>query len=191
LFKSTKITQKLGLIIISMMLLCIAAISFSNYKITYDNVKEAAGIELYGCANITTGLLDPLVIEQLASGDFSNAAATGDLISWTVQHKDIFSAQYIFSLDGTLLAADENLQQQGFSYGDSFYLDEEALSHLTKMKHPTYSNVYEYGNMKRLTGYAPIFKDHDPTKEVIAISAIDFDANIIKERTWSMIGAVY
>ena len=91
-------------------------------------------------------------------------------------------------MDGTLLAADENLQQQGFTYGDSFYMEAKALFHLVEMKHPTYSNVYNFGGMKRLTGYAPIFKDHDPTKEVIAISAIDFDANIIKERTWSMIG---
>ena len=92
LLNFTKITYKLGLIILSMMVLCIASISFSNYKITYDKVKEAAGIELYGCANITTGLLDPLVIEQLASGDFSQAAQTGDLISWTVEHKDIFNS---------------------------------------------------------------------------------------------------
>ncbi|MBU8909596.1 methyl-accepting chemotaxis protein, partial [Desertibacillus haloalkaliphilus] len=107
------------------------------------------------------------------------------LISWTVQHKDIFSSQYILSLNGTILAADKNLQQQGFTYGDSFYIDDEALHHLTVMKHPTYSDVYDFGDMKRLTGYAPIFKDHDPTQEVIAISAIDFDAKIISERTWS------
>ncbi|GAE27791.1 methyl-accepting chemotaxis protein [Halalkalibacter wakoensis JCM 9140] len=184
----TKITKKLGIIIISMMLICIAAISFSNYKITYDKVLEAAGIELYGCANITTGLLDTLIIEQLASGDFSQAVQTGELISWTVDHKDIFSSQYILSLDGTLLAVDETMQEQGFSYNEPFFIDEEVLFHLTEMKHPTYSDVYEYGGMKRLTGYAPIFKDHDPTKEVIAISAIDFDAQIISERTWSMIG---
>ncbi|MFD2507172.1 hypothetical protein [Halalkalibacter alkalisediminis] len=47
-------------------------------------------------------------MEQLANGDFSAAAQTGDIISWTVEHKDIFSAQYILSLDETLLAADEN-----------------------------------------------------------------------------------
>ncbi|MCL7749706.1 methyl-accepting chemotaxis protein [Halalkalibacter alkaliphilus] len=184
----TKITKKLGLIIISMMLVCIATISFSNYKISYDKVKEAAGIELYGCANITTGLLDTAIIDQLANGDFSKATEMGELISWTVQHKDIFSSQYILSLNGTILAADKNLQQQGFTYGDSFYIDDEALHHLTVMKHPTYSDVYDFGDMKRLTGYAPIFKDHDPTQEVIAISAIDFDAKIISERTWSMIG---
>ncbi len=170
------------------MLLAIATISISNYRISYEKVKDAAGIELYGCANITTGLLDTDIIEKLANGDFSKAQETGSLISWTVQHKSIFSAQYILSLDGTLLAVDENLQQQGFTYQDSFYLDEETLHHIVNMKHPAYSDVYEYGGMNRLTGYAPIFKDHDPTKEVIAISAIDFDAKIISERTWAMVG---
>ncbi|MFD2512048.1 hypothetical protein ACFSUR_28315 [Halalkalibacter alkalisediminis] len=59
-------------------------------------------------------------MEQLANGDFSAAAKqTGDIISWTVEHKDIFSAQYILSLDETLLAADENYNTR-LSYGDSF-----------------------------------------------------------------------
>src|SRR5699024_7504296 len=39
----------------------------------------------------------------------------------------------------------------------------------------------------RLTGYAPVFEDHDPDKEVIAISAIDFEASILHSRTWDMI----
>lgn len=41
--------------------------------------------------------------------------------------------------------------------------------------------------MERLSGYAPIFKDHDSNKEIIAISVIDFDANIVKERTWDVV----
>src|SRR5699024_10119590 len=39
----------------------------------------------------------------------------------------------------------------------------------------------------RLTGYAPIFKDHDASKEVVAISAIDFESSIVHSRTWDMI----
>src|SRR5699024_5793046 len=49
------------------------------------------------------------------------------------------------------------------------------------------SDVYEYGGMKRLTGYAPVFEDHDPDNEIIAISAIDFEASILHSRTWDMI----
>lgn len=41
--------------------------------------------------------------------------------------------------------------------------------------------------MDRLSGYAPIYKDHDISKEIIAISVIDFDANIVKERTWDVV----
>lgn len=48
-------------------------------------------------------------------------------------------------------------------------------------KAPTFSDVYNYGGMKRLTGYAPIFENHDETKEVIAISAITESINVIQQ----------
>lgn len=185
--KKNTITWKLGIIIMSMLVLCMGIISFFNYQISYQKVKEAAGIELYGCANITTGLLDTKDVEELANGNLAKADQIGQMISWTVEHKSIFENQYILSLDGMLLAVDENLAQQGFKAGDSFYLDQDALYMITEMKHATYSEIYEYGGMKRLTGYAPIFKDHDPNKEIIAISAIDFEASIVGERTWEMI----
>lgn len=182
------ITWKLGIIIMSMLLLCLGIISYFNYQISYQKVKEAAGVELYGCANITTGLLDTKDVEELASGNLAKAEQVGKAISWTVEHKDIFENQYIISLEGILLAVDENLSAQGFKAGDTFYLDQEAINMLIEMRHPTYSEVYEFGGMKRLTGYAPIFKDHDPNQEILAISAIDFEASIISDRTWEMVG---
>ncbi|MEB1805949.1 MAG: methyl-accepting chemotaxis protein [Bacillaceae bacterium] len=185
--KKTSVTMKLGVIIFTTIFISMVIISISNYRIIYEKVKEAAAIELYGCANITTGLLNPTDIEQLAQGDLSKAEEIGQLISWTVDHKDIFETQYILSLEGKVLVADLNLQAQGFQAGDSFYLDEEALHMMKSMGHPHYSDIYEFGGMKRLTGYAPIFKDHDPSKEMIAISAIDFDASIVHERTWDMV----
>ena len=185
--RKKSITWKLGLIISSMLLLCLVIISFFNYQISYQKVKEAAGIELYGCANITTGLLNTSDIEELAQGDLTKAAQVGKTISWTVEHKDIFENQYIISLDGILLAVDENLAAQGFKPGDEFHLDQAAVAMLIEMKHPTYSDIYEYGGLKRLTGYAPIYKDHDPNKEILALSAIDFEASIIEKRTWEMI----
>lgn len=66
-------------------------------------------------------------------------------------------------------------------------MDEDAIAMLLDMKHPTYSEPYTFGGMNRLSGYAPIFKDHDASKEIIAISVIDFDANIVKERTWAVV----
>ncbi|MBU8908325.1 methyl-accepting chemotaxis protein [Desertibacillus haloalkaliphilus] len=183
----SNITKKLGIIIFGIIVFCMVMNSVINYKISYEKVKEAAAIELYGCANITTGLLDPDEVATLASGDLTEAERIGEVISWTIDHKNIFENQYLLSLDGTILAADENLQAQGFQAGDTFYLDEEALQIMIEMKHPHYSDIYEFGGMERLTGYAPIFKDHDPNKEMIAISAIDFDASIVHERTWDMV----
>jgi len=157
------------------------------YKTNYDEVKKAAGVEAYGCANITTALIDPTDLEKIKDGDTELAEEVGEEISWTVQHKGIFEGQYVMDLDSTLLAVDENLMEQGFDVGDTFHIDEEDMERLTVTRSPVFSEVYEFGGMKRLTGYAPIFKDHDADEEIIAISAIDFEASIIQSRTWDMI----
>ncbi len=108
-------------------------------------------------------------------------------MNWTTEHKPIFEDQYILSLDGTILAGDSNLEKQGFKAGDKFYIDKEVVKMMQETKHPHYSEIYEFGGMKRLTGYAPIFKDQDPNKEIIAINAIDFNAKIVNERTWESV----
>ena len=112
-------------------------------------------------------------------------------MDWTTDHKPIFENQYILLLDGTILAADDNLKEQGYEAGDKFYVDKEVIEMIQETKHPHYSEIYEYGDMKRLTGYAPIFEDHDPNKEIIAINAIDFDAKIVSERTWEAVGGSF
>ena len=38
-----------------------------------------------------------------------------------------------------------------------------------------------------MAGYAPIFKDHDPSQEIIALMAINFDSSIIMKRTFNML----
>ena len=185
--KANTITMRLGLIISGILLFSIVIIFLSMYKANYDEIRKAAGIEAYGCANITTALIDPVDIEKIKAGDDAAAKKLGENISWTVQHKNIFAGQYVMDLDGTLLAADENLIEQGFEPGDSFYISDGNKEQLIITKAPVFSKVYEFGGMKRLTGYAPIFEDHDPEKEVIAFSAIDFESNIIHSRTWDMI----
>lgn len=157
------------------------------YKVNYDEIQKAAGIEAYGCANITTALIDPLEIDKIKQGDTAAAQKLGDEIDWTIQHKNIFEGQYVMDLEGKLLAVDENLMEQGYEPGDTFQISEENMEQLQITKAPTFSDVYEFGGMKRLTGYAPIFEDHDPNKEIIAISAIDFEASILHSRTWDMI----
>lgn len=185
--RKNAITFRLGMIIMGILLFCIIIIFFSMYRANYKEISKAAGVEAYGCANITTALVNPSDIAKIKSGDKETAAKVGEDISWTIQHKGIFEGQYVMDLDRTLLAVDENMLEQGFEVGDTFHMSEEDLETLKLTKAPVYSDVYEFGGMKRLTGYAPIFEDHDPDKDIVAISAIDFESSILQTRTWDMI----
>ncbi|MGE7093078.1 methyl-accepting chemotaxis protein [Lysinibacillus sp. NPDC048646] len=181
------LTFQLGTIIAGILVVMLGITSVATYITAYNKLYDAAGVEAYGCANITTGLIGPADIEKALNGDQQAMESIGNDLNWTTNHKDIFQTQYILTLDGTLLALDEHLAEKGFAPGDDFYIDEDAISMLLDMKHPTYSEPYTFGGMNRLSGYAPIFKDHDSSKEIIAISVIDFDANIVKERTWAVV----
>ncbi|MBN6187844.1 HAMP domain-containing protein [Aneurinibacillus sp. BA2021] len=181
------LTWQLGIIIIGMILASLCITSIAMYKTAYDKIYEAAGIEAYGCANITTGLLQPKDIDSMLQGNKETAARVGNMLNWTTDHKAIFETQYIVDLNGNILALDNHLKDKGFNIGDAFHMDTNAIAMLKEMRHPTYSEIYEYGGMKRLSGYAPIFKDHDPTKDIVAISVIDFNADILTERTWAVV----
>ncbi|MEG0259820.1 MAG: methyl-accepting chemotaxis protein [Lysinibacillus sp.] len=181
------LTFQLGTIIAGILVVMIVITSFATYKTAYEKLYDAAGVEAYGCANITTGLISPEDIEKALKGDQAVMDRIGKDLNWTTGKKDIFETQYILSLDGKLVALDENLAASGFKTGDAFKVDEEAINMLLDMKHPTYSEPYSFGGMERLSGYAPIFKDNDSSKEIIAISVIDFDASIVNERTWEVV----
>ncbi|MEH7390250.1 methyl-accepting chemotaxis protein [Bacillus sp. JJ1474] len=184
--KKSILTRLISLVSI-VVLISLVIISFTTYQMTYFKVKEAAGIELIGCANITTGLLSNEDINSLHALSDSEVNELNQKISWTVAHKPIFENQSLLSLDGTVLVADQNLQTQGVNVGDKIPIDPRILTQLKEKGDPIYSDVYEFAGIKRLTGYAPIFKNHDPTNELIAISAIDFNAEILADRTWSMV----
>ncbi|WP_057775965.1 methyl-accepting chemotaxis protein [Cytobacillus dafuensis] len=181
------IISKLTWLVVIVVFGSLTLFSLTSYYMTYEKVKQAAGLELLGCANITTGLLTAEDIKLFSHINKEEADRISEKINWTIAHKPIFENQYILSLDGTVLVADQHLQKQGVNNGDSFYIDPKILQEIKKSKQPVYSDVYQFAGMKRLSGYAPIFEDHDPTKEVVAISAIDFDAEILKERTMSMV----
>ena len=181
------LTFQLGTIIAGILVVMLGITSFATYITAYNKLYDAAGIEAYGCANITTGLIRPEDMERALRGEQAAKESIGKDLNWTTGHKDIFQTQYILTLDGTLLALDDHLAEKGFAPGDTFYMDQEAIQLLLEKKHPTYSEPYTYGGMERLSGYAPIFKDHDISKEIIAISVIDFDATIVKERTWDVV----
>lgn len=182
-----KLATKLTWMMLIVLLLVGSSIGFFGYRAAYRQVDEAAGIELVGCANITTGLVDPADISALVSGDSSKVAAVEDRISWIINHKPIFKEAFILSLDGTVLAADKSFKERGYKAGDSFYFSDKDKEMITTMKHSAYSKVYTYQGTSLKTGYGPIYQDHDPTKPIIALMAINFDGPLIQTRTRDII----
>lgn len=181
------LTVQLGTIIVGIIVAMLLITSFATYKTAYDKLYDAAGVEAYGCANITTGLINPGDVVKMLNGDAATMEAVGDQLNWTIDHKEIFETQYILDLNGKILALDDNLRSKGYKPGDAFHMDQKAIDMMIEMKHPTYSELYEFGGMERLSGYAPIFEDHDPNGKIIAVSVIDFDGSIVAERTWEVV----
>ncbi|KGE20297.1 methyl-accepting chemotaxis protein [Paenibacillus wynnii] len=182
-----KLATKLTWMMLIVLLLVGSSIGFVGYRTAHNQVDEAAGIELVGCANITTGLIDPKDIAALVAGDNSKLKAIEDRISWIIKHKPIFKEAFILSLDGKVLAADSSFKNRGYKAGDSFYFNEEDKKTITTMKHSTYSEIYTYEGISLKTGYGPIYQDHDPTKPIVALMAINFDGPLIQERTMDII----
>lgn len=139
------ITWQLGVILVMIIFVAMIITSLSNYLSDYQKTYEAAGIEAVGCANITTGLIDPLDIEALLKGDKKFLDHVEESLNWTTEHKKIFEDQYLLSLDGVILATDDGLKHQGFEAGDKFYIDQEVMEKIQETKHPQYSEIYEYG----------------------------------------------
>ncbi|MCH1625373.1 methyl-accepting chemotaxis protein [Ferdinandcohnia quinoae] len=181
------LTGKIVGIVVMLFSLCIAIVTTFIYSTVSKQVEKSAGYELIGCANITTGIIEPRLLESVIAGDKEDLTKLEEQISWIIKKKPIFLDSYILNFDGNIIAADETLKTQGFQAGDTFHIDKEAIQMVKEMKHSEYSEVYSYGGIERITGYAPIFKDNDSSKEVIAVNAIDFDAKILKERTWETI----
>jgi len=130
----------------------------------YNNTLEATGIEAYGCANITTALIDPNLMVLALEGDTLAQQELGKLINWTVEHKHIFRNQYFLDLNGTVVATDDYTSEVDLKTGDSHPIDEETLEYIKTNKIPKYSRVYDLNGHSTLTGYAPVFLDNDPSK---------------------------
>ncbi len=181
------LTVQLGTIIVGIMIAMLTITSIATYKTAYDKLYDAAGIEAYGCANITTGLIRPEDVKKMLDGDLKTMDEVGKQLNWTIEHKAIFETQYILDLDGEILALDDYSREKGLKPGDSVPLDKEAIARLLDKKHSTYSKLYEFKGMERLSGYAPIFENHDPKGKIVAISVIDFDGSIVGDRTWDVV----
>lgn len=181
------LARKITLILLGILFVSGGIIGVLFYQTSYAQVDKAAGVELVGCANITTGLIDPSVVQKLAEGNASGLKEIQTRLNWTVSHKPIFKEAFIMSTNGTILAADQNLESRGYHAGDSFYIDPKDSQMIESEGHSMYSKVYTFDGTALKTGYGPIYQDNDPTKPVIALMAINFDASILKDRTWDML----
>lgn len=179
----SSIIKKITMIATLTVFISAAIIGSVNYYFSYKETLKSAGIELTGCANITTGILNIDELSRLLEGEKERLTGIEEQLEWTIAHKHIFSAEYILSLEGTLVASDSHLKQQGYEVGDQFPLTPTAIEQLKKGE-VVATSVYTQDGRKKISGYAPIFRNHDPHEVVIAINAIDFDGNIVSERTW-------
>lgn len=64
------LTVQLGAIIVGIMIAMLAITSIATYKTAYDKLYDAAGIEAYGCANITTGLISSDDVKKCSMATF-------------------------------------------------------------------------------------------------------------------------
>lgn len=179
----TSLTKKITLIATLTVFISGVIIGIANYYFSYKETLKSAGIELTRCANIVTGMLSVDALAKLIAGEETFLPTIEEELEWTISHKHIFSASYILAIDGTVVAADSHLKDQGYQPGDTFII-EAAIMEQLKNGEVAATAVYTQDDHKKITGYAPIFKDHNPQKELIAINAIDFDGKIVSERTW-------
>ncbi|WP_311406874.1 methyl-accepting chemotaxis protein [Liquorilactobacillus uvarum] len=191
------ITKKIALIVTAIVFFSTAVLGVTNYFFSYKETLKSAGVELTGCASITTGIETPTYLSQIKQGNLKNSKKLENQIDWIVQHKKIFSEAYILDTNGKLLAADKHARNLGFKRGDHFDLSRAALNKIKNGK-TYYTKIYNLRGRKVITGYAPIYEKQQSSsmtgmsdkmsmnKKVIAINAIDFDGKIVSSRTWEM-----
>lgn len=191
------ITKKITLIVSAIVFFSTAILGATNYFFSYKETLKSAGIELTGCASITTGIETPTYLLQIKQGNLKNSQKLEHQIDWIVEHKKIFSEAYILDTHGKLLAADRHARALGFKRGDNFDLPTAALKKIKSGK-TYYTRIYNLRGRKVITGYAPIYEKQQSTsmpgmhgktsghEKIIAINAIDFDGKIVSSRTWEM-----
>lgn len=180
------IKAKISVLIVLAVVFSVGSILVVGYQVNFDQVDDAAGEELVGCANITSGLFDPSELKRYMEGDVSLLPQLQERVNWIIDHKSIFKSAAVITLDGTLLVADEQWAKLGYKEGDQVYVDSNTIDRIVEMNHPGYSDIYTFDGMEMKTGYAPIYENHDPSGDIVALMAVDFDASIIHSRTWDM-----
>lgn len=174
------ITQKLTTLVMCFAIFIMTSYSVVFYFVSYDKVKIAAGLELVGCAAITSGLITQEMLEGVMDGDESVLADARKQVDWIVDQKGIFRSAAVVDKTGKVLIADKRLLAEGIQEGDTFKVDVAMLKDSENGHHAVYSDVYEFNGAKRIAGYAPIVNDAG----IKAYMLIEFDASILSERTW-------
>ncbi|MHC5269757.1 methyl-accepting chemotaxis protein [Enterococcus sp. LJL98] len=179
----TSIIKKITSFVVLIVFTSIALLGSLTLFFSYRQTLSAAGVELTSCANITTGIIGAKDLMKVLEGDPEATLIVNQQIEWTIEHKPIFATNYILALDGTIIASDSHLADIGRSTGDQVELSEEALAQL-QAGHTYHTGLYTVNGQERQTGYAPIYRDHNPKNELIAINAIDFEGALIRQRIW-------
>ncbi|WP_318616452.1 methyl-accepting chemotaxis protein [Sporosarcina sp. YIM B06819] len=183
--------SKILSLVLSMVLLCTLLMSIFGYFINYKSVVDEVGIELIGCANVATLVVDWQDVEALKNNPQDDQAlqVLEKGITSFINKKTWFKDAFILTVDdgkATLLAVDERLKAQGYQAGDSYHYDEaidRAIEATNSMQHqmPMYSEVYNFENSKRMSGYSPILNDKN---EIIAFMGVDYHGEVVANRTW-------
>ncbi|WP_342506381.1 methyl-accepting chemotaxis protein [Sporosarcina sp. FSL K6-2383] len=182
---------KILLLVLSMVFLCTLLMSIFGYFVNYKSVENEVGMELIGCANVATLIVDWQDVEAIKNNpqDDKTLKKLEDGITAFINKKTWFKDAFILSVDdgkATLLAVDERLKNQGYQAGDGYHYDEaidRAIEATTTMGHqmPMYSKVYTFENSKRISGYSPILNDKN---EIIGFLGVDYHGEVVADRTW-------
>lgn len=83
------LAKKITLQLIALLMVVGVSVSIFAYQITYRQVDETLGTETVGCANITSGLVNPEDILALAQGDASVLSTVESNIDWIIHKTSI------------------------------------------------------------------------------------------------------
>ena len=92
------ITGKIAITVMLIVFISSSILTIVSFQNSYQQVLQAAGLELLGCANITTGLVNPQELEKALAGNKESVNNLEQAISWTISKKDIFGIDYIKKL---------------------------------------------------------------------------------------------
>ena len=84
------ITSKVIMIVTFSFFCSLLVISGFIYNNAYVQTKDAVGMEAYGCANITTVLINTDLLHDARGGNVNAQKEIGEQLNWTIDHKHIF-----------------------------------------------------------------------------------------------------